>query len=139
MKTVVLKNVLIFIAPVLLIFMASRIYRSGGAVETASGCNMSAKEYLETDTRQAIIIDVRTQREFDRGHLENAIIIDVYQKDFKKRINELDKNKSYFVYCKTGIRSRKAVNYMLQSGFKKVCNLEGGINYLTGAGVKLVR
>ena len=100
---------------------------------------MSAKEYLETDTRQAIIIDVRTQREFDRGHLENAVIIDVYQKDFKKRINELDKSKSYFVYCKTGIRSRKAVNYMLQSGFKKVCNLEGGINYLTGAGVKLVR
>lgn len=134
-----MKKVLYFAIPIILIFVASRIYRSNSTESNSANCNLSAKEYVEIDTKEAIILDVRTQREFDYGHLENAIIIDIYQKSFKDEVNKLDKNKTYYVYCKTGIRSRNAVNYMMQSGFKNVCNLEGGINYLARAGVKLVK
>ena len=100
---------------------------------------MSAGEYLKTEQKDAVILDVRTEREYAYGHLENAIVIDIYSRDFKEKISKLDKEKTYFVYCKTGIRSRSAVNYMINNGFKKVCDLEGGINYLTRAGVKLVQ
>lgn len=135
-----MKKALYFIVPVILIFVASRIYKGKTEEKSNSAyCNLSAKEYVEVDTKDAVILDVRTQREFDYGHLENAIFVDIYQKSFKEEINKLDKEKTYYVYCKTGIRSRSAVNYMLQSGFKKVCNLDGGINYLSRAGVKLVQ
>jgi len=134
-----MKKVLYFAIPIILIFVASRIYRSNSTESNSAYCNLSAKEYVEIDTKEAIILDVRTQQEFDYGHLENAIVIDIYKKSFRDEVNKLDKSKTYYVYCKTGIRSRNAVNYMLQSGFKKVCNLEGGLNYLTRAGVKLVK
>ena len=139
MKFKVMKKILLFVIPVVLIFVASRIYRNTEVETSSSYCNVNPKEYLSTDTEDAVILDVRTQREYDYGHLENAVVIDIYQRDFREKISKLDKNKTYYVYCKTGTRSRSAVNYMLQSGFKKVCNLEGGINYLTRAGVKLVR
>lgn len=137
-----MKKALYLIIPVVLIFVASRIYKGNSEVSSASGsssCNLSAEQYKGEDTSGAIILDVRTQREFDYGHLENAIVVDIYQKSFRDEINKLDKSKKYYVYCKTGIRSRSAVNYMMQSGFTKVCNLDGGVNYLARAGVKLVK
>ena len=135
-----MKKALYFIVPVIIIFVASMLYKGNSEEKSNSAyCNLSAKEYIEVDTKEAVIIDVRTQREFDYGHLENAIIIDIYQKSFKDKINKLDKNQTYYVYCKTGMRSRSAVNYMMQMGFKNVCNLDGGINYLSRAGVKLIK
>ena len=134
-----MKKILLIAIPVVLILVASRIYRNSESETGAAYCNLNAKEYLEVDAGEGVILDVRTQREYNYGHLDNAIVIDIYQRDFREKINKLDKEKTYYVYCKTGIRSRSAVNYMLKSGFKKVCNLEGGINYLTRAGVKLVK
>ena len=139
MKNNLMKKILLFAVPVVLIFVASRIDRSNDTMSNDSYCNLDAKEYVGTNIKDAVILDVRTQREFDYGHLENAIVMDIYHKSFREKISKLDKSKTYYVYCKTGIRSRSAVNYMLQSGFKNVCNLEGGINYLTRAGVKLVK
>lgn len=137
-----MKKALYFIVPIVLIFVASRFF--GGNNQGANGsnsayCNLSANEYKETDTEGAVILDVRTQREFDNGHLENAMVIDIYKRDFRDKIAQLDKTKTYYVYCLTGVRSRSAVNFMMQSGFAKVCNLEGGVSYLNRAGVKLVR
>jgi len=134
-----MKKALYFIVPVILIFVASGIYKGNSEQSNSAYCNMSAKEYVEEDTKDAVILDVRTQREFDYGHLENAIVIDIYLRNFREEINKLDKEKTYYVYCKTGIRSRSAVNYMLQMGFKNVCNLDGGINYLSRAGAKFVK
>jgi len=135
-----MKKALFLIVPVIIIFVAAMVYRGNSEEKGNSAyCNLSAKEYTEVDTKEAVIIDVRTQREFDSGHLENAIIIDIYQKTFKDEISKLDQNETYYVYCKTGMRSRSAVNYMMQMGFKNVCNLDGGINYLSRAGVKLVK
>lgn len=135
-----MKKAFYIIIPVFLAFIAFNMFNNKKSnANNASSCNLSAKEYADADKEDAIIIDVRTQREFVSGHLENAILIDIYSRDFKKKIGELDTSKKYYVYCKTGIRSRNAVNYMLNNGFSKVCNLEGGLNYLSRAGVKLVR
>jgi len=135
-----MKKILYFIVPVVLIFVATKVYKGNNNQNSDSAyCNLSANEYKNADTNNAIILDVRTQREFDYGHLENAKVMDIYQKSFRDKIASLDKNKSYYVYCKTGIRSRSAVNYMMQNGFKKVCNLDGGTNSLSRSGVKFVK
>jgi rhodanese-related sulfurtransferase len=138
-----MKKILYFVIPLVLIFVGTKFYKSGNRSTTGQSnvqyCSLSANEYQKSEIKDVTIIDVRTDREYASGHLEDAIVIDIYSSDFKEKISKLDKEKTYYVYCKTGIRSRNAVNYMINSGFKKVCDLQGGINYLSRAGVKLVQ
>lgn len=73
-----------------------------------------------------VILDVRTQREYADGHLENAVNIDYYIDTFKDELNALDRDKTYLVYCETGGRSGKTLRIMQQLGFKNVYNMKGG-------------
>lgn len=82
---------------------------------------------LENDNN-AVIIDVRTLREVKEGIIPNAIHIDIYQgQGFIEELKELDKTKNYYVYCRSGVRSRQACNVMNQLGFENAYNLMGGI------------
>ena len=75
----------------------------------------------------AIILDVRTEDECVDGIIANAVIIDIHKgQGFIYRLEELDKNKNYYVYCKAGSRSEMACSIMKQMGFNTVFNLEGG-------------
>jgi len=74
-----------------------------------------------------IILDVRTPSEFSSGHLEGAILIDVNAGNFREKVNKLDKNKNYLVYCRTSNRSGQAVAIMKDLGFKEVYDMDGGI------------
>ena len=81
----------------------------------------------------AVILDVRTPEEFERGSIPNAINIDIYKgQGFIYMLNELDKSKSYFVYCHAGSRSAKACEVMQQLGFVTTFNLSGGISEWNG-------
>jgi rhodanese-related sulfurtransferase len=134
-----MKKILYFVIPVVMIVVVGAYFNGNNASANTKSCVMSAAEFAKANKKESVLIDVRTKREYDSGHLESAINIDIYQRDFRVQIDNLDKNKTYYVYCKTGIRSKSAVNYMVQSGFTKVCDLEGGTNYHTRAGVKLVQ
>tara|TARA_B100000575_G_C22938433_1_gene543355 strand:- start:408 stop:728 length:321 start_codon:yes stop_codon:yes gene_type:complete len=76
----------------------------------------------------AIILDVRTVEEFEISHIPNSINIDFYNpQNFMQEIDKLDKELSYYVYCRTGVRSANSCVLMSELGFKKVYNLIGGI------------
>lgn len=82
---------------------------------------------LENDDN-AVVLDVRTDDEVADGIIENAIHIDIYRgQEFIAEIEELDKSKNYYVYCRSGNRSGQACNIMEQLGFENAYNLEGGI------------
>ncbi|MDR9375355.1 MAG: rhodanese-like domain-containing protein [Schleiferiaceae bacterium] len=74
-----------------------------------------------------VLLDVRTPREYNNGHLKEARLMDFYQEDFQKELEKLPKDKSYLVYCHSGGRSGKAVQMMRQMGFEKVYDLKGGV------------
>ncbi len=75
----------------------------------------------------AIILDVRTQDEANEGIIPNAIIADIYQpQEFMSQIAALDKNKTFYVYCRSGGRSAQACAIMNQMGFSSTKNLLGG-------------
>ena len=74
-----------------------------------------------------IVLDVRTAGEFAEGHLENAINIDVEGGQFDAGIAQLDKTKTYAVYCRSGRRSGAAVEKMSIAGFTSLFNLKVGI------------
>ncbi len=95
--------------------------------------NYSLLPYSEFQTKfdqmpNAMLIDVRTQEEFDSGHIENAVNIDFQDPSFISEIQKLDKDGQYFVYCRSGNRSAQAVSLMKKQGIKNISELEGGIS-----------
>ena len=90
------------------------------------------KEGLAND-ENAEILDVRTEEEFIEGYIPNATNIDIYKgQGFIDAINELDKSKSYYVYCRSGARSAQACALMEQQGINNAFNLMGGITEWEG-------
>ena len=82
---------------------------------------------LENDNN-AVVLDVRTLAEVGQGIIPNAIHIDIYKgQGFIYELEKLDKTKNYYVYCRSGNRSRQACRIMNQMGFENAYNLMGGI------------
>ena len=79
------------------------------------------------------ILDVRTPDEFNEGYIPGAQNIDIYKgQGFIEEVNELDKSKEYYVYCRSGARSAQACTLMEQQGFENTYNLQGGITEWNG-------
>jgi rhodanese-related sulfurtransferase len=75
------------------------------------------------------LIDVRTVDEFKAGHIVNAKQADFNNsQEFSNYLASLDKNGKYLIYCRTGIRSAKAMQLMQDKGFTNVHDLVGGYN-----------
>ena len=83
-----------------------------------------AREYLTDSNYQ--FIDVRTDGEYDSGHIPNSIHIPL--QEIQDRMSEIDslKNKNIIAYCRSGARSSKATKILVEAGFD-VLNLSGGV------------
>lgn len=92
--------------------------------------NLTPQEFraLIPKTENAVVLDVRTHQEYIGGHLFDAINIDYLSYDFWERIESLDPEKSYFVYCRSGRRSMRTCTLMHNGGFSNIFNLERGLN-----------
>ena len=84
-----------------------------------------AQKIKELDN--AVILDVRTPAEIAEAAIDGHVAINIMHPEFTQRIAELDKEKTYLVYCRSGNRSGKACAYMSNLGFKTLYNLDGGI------------
>jgi len=80
---------------------------------------------LQKDAK-SVLLDVRTADEFKEGHIKGAINIDIRKEDAFTRIDKLNRNVPYIVYCRTNNRSGMAVDHMMKSGFKKVFQMMDG-------------
>ena len=67
------------------------------------------------------IIDVRTPEEFSNGHLEESINYE--WQEIALKIRDIDKNEKIYLYCRSGNRSQKATNILVDLGYKDVTNL----------------
>lgn len=73
-----------------------------------------------------IVLDVRTLEDYKAGHIKGAINIDIRQDDAFGKIDKLNRNAGYIVYCRTSHRSGIAVGHMMQTGFKNVYQMMDG-------------
>jgi len=71
------------------------------------------------------LLDVRSQKEFDKWHIEGALHIPVTE--LRERLDELDLQTPLYVYCKSGFRAYLACRILIQRGFSEVRNLSGGL------------
>jgi rhodanese-related sulfurtransferase len=104
--------------------------------ESATGGESSAMAYKKISAEEAktmidagnvIILDVRTQEEYDAGHIEGALRLE--SADFGKKAATVlpDKAATILVYCRSGNRSKTAAKLLLELGYTNVYDF-GGIN-----------
>lgn len=105
--------------------------------EPAMNIDISINEFKEKRAvTEGIIIDVRTEEEYEDGHLaETDLQYDLMNGEFEKQLDSLDKDATYYLYCRSGNRSGQAARLMKSTGFDKVYNV-GGYKDLVDAGFK---
>lgn len=80
-------------------------------------CILFSSNFLTAE----LIIDVRTSKEFQSGHLKNSINIE--WQDILSISSNIEKSKKIYLYCRSGNRSQKATDILSQAGFLNVENL----------------
>ena len=87
----------------------------------------------------AVVLDVRTPKEYAAGHIAGAVNIDVNDPDFGQKVIAFDKSKTYLVHCAAGVRSAKACEQLAFFDFPKLYNLEPGFKAWEKAGKRVER
>ena len=130
----VLRSILFIAVICALIFIACSFGKK------ASYKNVGTDEFERLIADKAVqILDSRSKAEYDEGHIEGAILIDVNDPSFKTKAGAtLSKDKPVAVYCRSGRRSRVAADILSKEGYK-VTNLDGGIITWNAAGKPTVR
>ena len=91
--------------------------------------------YEMMNTQEVTIVDVRTQSEYDEGHIQNAVLIPNETIGSEPLSNLPDKNAVILVYCRSGRRSEEAARKLVNLGYVSVYDF-GGINDWTYGTVK---
>jgi len=81
-----------------------------------------AKSLIENE--KALVVDVRKPKDYEKSHVEGAILADKRQVD--NVVDDSDKDRPVICYCYMGISSRVAVKTLKKAGFTNVLNLKGG-------------
>ncbi|MDV7140247.1 rhodanese-like domain-containing protein [Maribacter sp. TH_r10] len=83
-------------------------------------------EVARTELDTILLVDVRTPKEYNEGHLDNAVNIDWMDDGFVSGFEKIDKDKTIYLYCRSGRRSASAAKYLDSLGYSEVYNLKGG-------------
>jgi len=123
-------------------------FSAGIASGTIKVIDYAAASYNELSTEQAVkvlqntnplILDVRTQGEFQQGHIEGANLLPVQALQQNMQSLAAYKDQDIFIYCATGNRSTVASRILIEAGFKKIYNLRYGISDWAQRGNPVVR
>jgi thioredoxin len=122
---------------VTLLMLSLFTYACSNSQSTSTKSNLNAVEFQKKmqELPNAPVVDVRTPDEFNNGHLQNAVNININSENFNQEVNKLDKSKPVFVYCLSGNRSARAAKSMRETGFKEVYELYGGMMKWRAAGL----
>jgi rhodanese-related sulfurtransferase len=138
------------VLPVLFLIVAALFCTScatnttGGPGRTIEIVKLSPKEaytFIQTNRNNPkfMLIDIRWPSEYQDGHIETAINMNLYSEGFETEIGKLDKGKTYMAYCRTGRRTAIAVDIMEKVGFTKVYLIAGDIVDWRSEGLPLVK
>ena len=89
-------------------------------------CN-ELEQIIKSNGAEIGLIDVRTEQEHGGGHISNSLNINVMSPDFVSKISKLNKDKTYYLYCASGNRSKAACSQMVNLGFTNISNVRMGM------------
>jgi len=106
------------------------------------GCQQVGVETITADDLKKLqsegvtVIDIRTLREYNKGHIPQVVHVDYYSSDFVKAITSF-KNQPIILYCAVGGRSGVASKLLVGEGFKKIYDYSGGFSNWKSLGEKI--
>lgn len=135
-----------FALPVLVVSLAVYSCSGQGGSPGGGGCEVTSEKvdvatFSEgiSNEEDFILLDVRTPEEYAEGHLKGSVHINFFDADFKDQVNKLDKNKTVYIYCRSGNRSGKGASVLKELCFTTIKDLQGGIMAWSSAGKETVR
>lgn len=89
---------------------------------------LTKAEYAQAIKKGKVqLVDVRTAREYNAGHIMGAKNFDLFSPNhFKSGFESLDKSKPVYIYCQSGNRSKTAAGRLVSMGFEEIIDLSGG-------------
>lgn len=90
---------------------------------------------IQSDSGEFKILDLRTDEEVAEGKVPGAEQLDFYSDDFENQLKKLNKQATYYIYCRSGGRSGKTLDKMKELGFEQVYDMQGGMNAWKAAGL----
>ena len=118
---------------------SSQPTEDGAAMQSAIAKDVRIEEFQQLMAQEgALLIDVRTESEWDAGHIEGAAFINFQSPDFSDRMAALPTDRPVLLYCASGNRSGKAMAILNRAGHPEIYNLLGGIRAWQGAGNAVV-
>ncbi len=121
---------------------------TSASATTVDGTEPAAAARVDVDAKRfqaliaqknGILLDVRTPGEVAQGRIAGSRAINVFDKDFERKIRLLQRDKPILVYCASGRRSATAADRLIAAGFEDVYNLKGGITGWGQAGMPVER
>ena len=100
----------------------------GGSATYDQISGAEAKALMDSESGY-IIIDARTQEEYDQGHIPGAILIPEYEIEGRAEKELPDKNQLILVYCRSGGRSKIAAEELGKLGYTNVKEFGGIIDW----------
>lgn len=109
------------------------------SVQVSPITHANAEEFkAKVEGRNVQLVDVRTPKEFNAGHIENAVNVNVFDKNFMEQITKYKTDTPLYVYCRSGGRSMKAAKKLKAKGYN-VINLDGGFIGWSAKGFRAVK
>ncbi|MFT6992536.1 MAG: rhodanese-related sulfurtransferase [Paraglaciecola sp.] len=107
------------------------------AAYSANVSNISQQELLAEDTKNVVVVDVRTPAEFQQGHVPNAINVPLSDIIDNPAILASSKGKPIVLYCRSGYRAGKAAEALHKGGYQNLRHLEGDMQGWVKAGLSI--
>ncbi len=113
---------------IIFVLIISLLFISCKGQETEHFKILDSGQYEQIISQNEVtIIDVRTPSEYQNGHIKNARNINVQSGDFKSKMQNFDRKKPIYIYCRSGARSANAGKILEEMGFTEIYDLKGGI------------
>jgi len=101
--------------------------------------SINAEEFRQKmESGDYILLDIRTEMEYQQERIADVQNINIASRDFEEKLNELDKDKKYLIYCFSGSRTQMALGIMQSLGFREVYDLSGGIQVWNMSGFNTI-
>jgi rhodanese-related sulfurtransferase len=127
-----MNNLILILAILLIIYI---LYPKVAVKFNKNVKNVSGEEAakLIRETKDIVILDVRSSEEYKAGHINGSILMPV--NEIASRIIELEKfrGRSLLVHCASGGRSPKAVSILLKNKFGPIYHMNHGLSGFTGS------
>lgn len=125
-----MKTILIILLGSVLFFACQNAEqkKTGAPTEDSAYVQLSPAEFKAklAAAENPQLIDVRTPREYEKGSIEGATLINYKDRTYATEINKLDQNRPVFIFCQSGGRSQGACNQAVTDGFTEIYELKGG-------------